>query len=197
VWYLASVRFASPNVFDCDGNSYSFNEEQWGIVPMLGSHFWVQAILGYDNDKKYLSSNNVMQHQTTLFIVAARLIESIGNGRFIVARARVHKANRYEVEQIVAHTEVRNLLSLWEVRRVTNVYIGLWSEPGLLNATRVKARVNFDKMAAHLASILTELGIRKETVEENWARTMTDIERVGRRQQPPPMVLPQHQEDKR
>ena len=89
--FVASVRFHSPNVFDGDGNVWSFNEEQMVVAPMYGTHMAVIASGGFDNPKKLLAHENVSSNRTILLVAPARCIESVGNRRFVVIRAPLRR----------------------------------------------------------------------------------------------------------
>ncbi|MBI4144580.1 hypothetical protein HY493_00045 [Candidatus Woesearchaeota archaeon] len=187
--YIASVQFHSPNIFDAEGNVWSFNEEQMFIVPFAGTQMAVIACTGFDNPKKLLAHENVSSGKTTLLALPARLVESVGQRRFVVLRAAPERLTYYESQAFLADRNVKNGIEKFGARRVT-VYMSLWTEQKWLPSTFLKRRVDFERISTFMANLMTELGSRRDTVEVAWRRERSEAERDVR-PQVPPVVRPQ------
>ncbi len=185
--FIASVRFHSPNVFDGDGNVWSFNEEQMVVISGYGTKMAVIASGGFDNPKKTLAHENISSNRTILLMCPARLVESVGNRRFIVMRAPLRKLGLWETRALMTHYELAPVLERWDVRRAT-IYMSMWTLPSLLPPTFLKQRVDFERIASYMSKLGTEIGIRREQVEETWGRTLTEMERMNRKSPAPPLA---------
>ena len=147
--FVASVRFHSPNIFDGDGNVWSFNDEQLAVVPMYGTHMAVIACTGFDNPKKLLAHENVSGSRTTFLVAPARWVESIGHKRFRLVRAALRRVNMWEAKVLLARPEIREVMDRWEVKNAS-VFMALWTTPSLLPKTSKIHRVDFERNAAYL-----------------------------------------------
>lgn len=188
--FIASVRFHSPNVFDGDGGVWSFNEEQMAVVSGYGTKMAVITSGGFDNPKKTLAHENVSSGRTILLMAPARLVESIGNRRFFVIRAPLRKLGHWETKMLMTHHELAPVLERWDVRHAT-IYMAVWTMPSLLPATFLKPNVDFERIVSYMSRQGTEIGVRRELVEEIWSRTLTGVERIQRKSPiPPPSSQP-------
>lgn len=193
--FIASVRFHSPNVFDGDGNVWSFNEEQMAVISAYGTKMAVVTSSGFDNPKKTLAHENISSGRTTLLMGPARLLESVGGRRFLVIRAPLRKLGLWETKAMMTHHELAPVLEKWDVRRAT-IYMSMWTVPSLLPATFLKPRVDFERIVSYMSRLGTEIGIRREQVEETWGRTLTEIERIQRKGPVTPVNPPEREQTK-
>ena len=187
--FIASVRFHSPNVFDGDGNVWSFNEEQMATISGYGTKMAIIAVGGFDNPKKALAHENITGSRTILLMAPARLVESVGNRRFLVVRAPLRKLGLWETKALMTHHELAPVLGRWGVEHAT-IYLSMWTLPSLLPITFSKHRVDFEQIASYMMRRGTEIGVRRELVDEIWGRTLTEIERIQKKHPAPPTGPP-------
>ena len=188
--FVASVRFHSPNIFDGDGSVWSFNEEQMFVAPMFGTQMAVIASGGFDNPKKVLAHENISSGRTILLAIPARLVESVGHGRFLVLRASLNRLGYYENRAFLSHPAVQDQLERWGVKHATT-YMSIWTKTNLLPPTGHKPRVDFDRISSYMSKLRTELGIHRGTVEETWRRERAEAERTRRSTPPQPVQIGQ------
>ena len=94
-----------------------------------------------------------------------------------------------EAKGVLSHPSVKEVMDRWEVKNAT-VHMALWTMPALLPKTNKIHRVDFERITAYLSRLMTEIGVRRETVEETWRRTLVEIERVRGPRTPPQVPQP-------
>lgn len=108
--YIASVRFYSPMVVDENGRVWSTFDNSYEIIhdEMLGGYFAVIYAGGYNSDRKFLSANDITpQKSTTLLVCAARALESLANGRYLVVHGALEELSPDESDEFIKRESVQ------------------------------------------------------------------------------------------